>query len=232
MTFAAAIVDMDGLLFDTERLYAEATALALQDIGYAPSVDLCESLAGFPHDACDSLILAHFGAGFPLGALSDAYERRKAAVLGGGPPLKPGAVEFVSHLRSAGLRVALATGAVRAVMTDYLERVRMRGLFDATITRDDISCGKPAPDTYLVASAKLGTAPSRCLAFEDSAPGVESANAAGVPVVVVPDIAAIPNETLDGCRAVVPDLYAAIRYLRTTLRKSSTVIASTSCDDD
>jgi HAD superfamily hydrolase (TIGR01509 family) len=213
MSLTAAIIDMDGLLFDTERVYMQATALALQDIGYDASLDLCRSLAGHPSEVCDLLILKHFGASFPFSDLAKAYEYRKQACLRSGIPLKPGAMEFLSFLQSAGFSVALATGANRATTSFYLEDCQITTYFDAIVTRDDVVHGKPAPDTYLSAVDQLGVEYLRCLAFEDSKPGVESARTAGIPVILVPDLAIVPNNTT-GIQAVVPDLCAAVQYLR------------------
>lgn len=72
------------------------------------------------------------------------------------------------------------------------------------ITADDVTRRKPAPDPYLLAAARLGVPPERCLAFEDSAPGTRSAHAAGMTVVLVPDMTVPPH---DHAHHVAQDLW-------------------------
>jgi beta-phosphoglucomutase-like phosphatase (HAD superfamily) len=82
------------------------------------------------------------------------------------------------------------------------------GVFQAVVTGDEVTEGKPHPEPYLRAAAELGVDPRACVAIEDSPTGVRSATAAGVPTIAVPHIVPIPDipgsvqiSTLDGLRA-------------------------------
>jgi beta-phosphoglucomutase-like phosphatase (HAD superfamily) len=86
----------------------------------------------------------------------------------------------------------------------------LRPAFAAVVTRADVARGKPHPDLYLEAARRLGTAPSDCLALEDSPTGARAALAAGMPVIVVPDLVPLPDE-LAGRVAGVFDSLDAVR---------------------
>lgn len=94
---------------------------------------------------------------------------------------------IVAILRRAHGQVplALATGSTGAVAEAVAAAVGLAGVFDAVVTRDDVARGKPAPDTYLRAAALLGLDPARCVAYEDTAIGLEAARAAGTSAVDV-----------------------------------------------
>jgi beta-phosphoglucomutase-like phosphatase (HAD superfamily) len=122
-------------------------------------------------------------------------------------------VEIVAWAKAEGLPVAVATSTRRARAEDHLARVDLLHRLDALVTRDDVVAAKPAPEPYLKAAGLLGVAPAGCLALEDSANGVRSAAAAGVPVVMVPDVLA-PTEELWGLAlGVVPDLHHVLKAL-------------------
>ncbi len=80
-------------------------------------------------------------------------------------------------------------------------------------TRDDVERPKPHPDIYLEAARRLGVAPERCIAFEDSNVGLAAAHAAGTMAFMVPDILPPSPEARAKCLQVVPDLHAALKLL-------------------
>lgn len=80
---------------------------------------------------------------------------------------------------------ALATGGGRATVLPTAERLGLLGLFDAVVTREDVERGKPAPDIFLLAAARLGVPPEHCLVYEDSDEGLEAAATAGMDVIDV-----------------------------------------------
>lgn len=82
-------------------------------------------------------------------------------------------------------RAALATGGQRATVVPTLEALGLLGLLDAVVTRDDVAAGKPSPEVFLVAAARLGLEPGECLVLEDSDEGLEAARAAGIDAVDV-----------------------------------------------
>lgn len=87
----------------------------------------------------------------------------------------------VAHFRP----IAVASGGHKPHVLTTLNAVGLAGIFNAIVTHEDVANGKPAPDIYLLAAEKLGVDPTRCLAFEDSPTGIESAKAAGMTVIDV-----------------------------------------------
>jgi HAD superfamily hydrolase (TIGR01509 family) len=204
---------MDGLLLDTERIYASATFLAARELGYAPSRDFCASLAGLSDDECDARLREELGTTFKLADFLAAYERHKARDLTGGPPVKPGARELLRHCSTLGVPIALVTSARRPTAESHLDETGLTPFFTAIITRDDVALPKPAPDPFRAAAAALGIAVEDCLAFEDSGPGIASASTAGMPVVLVPDLVMPDPALLDRCAAILSSLSEAVDLL-------------------
>lgn len=211
---AALLLDMDGLLIDTERLYLEVNVLAAAELGYrlAPETNL--GMVGVAIDGCRRLLAEVHGAAFPFGRFRDIGYELLEARMADGVPVKPGAVELVAWARAEGLPVAVATSTRRGRAEHHLARVDLLHRLDALVTRDDVVNAKPAPEPYLTAAARLGVAPGAALALEDSANGVRAAAAAGVPVVMVPDVLAPTEELRALAIGVAPDLHAVLAALR------------------
>jgi HAD superfamily hydrolase (TIGR01509 family) len=130
-------------------------------------------------------------------------------------PLLPGAVAAVRRV-AAQWPVGLASSANRVVIDTVLARSGLTELFSATVSGEEVQRGKPAPDVYLAAAAKLGVEPAAAAAIEDSSNGLRAASAAGMIVLAVPnrefppsaDALALANETLDSLEELTP---AALR---------------------
>jgi HAD superfamily hydrolase (TIGR01509 family) len=119
-------------------------------------------------------------------AISSETVARVAARYDQGPPLMDGAVEVVREL-AGHWPLGLASSANRPMIELVLERSGLTGCFRTTVSSEEVARGKPAPDVYLEAAARLGVPPDRCAAVEDSANGLRSAAAAGMWVVAVPN---------------------------------------------
>lgn len=98
------------------------------------------------------------------------------------PHLVPvrGVRELLAKLRQGGLRAAVASAAPRGNLDFILDGLELRPWFDAVVGQDDAPRGKPAPDIFLAAAARVGVEPSRCLVFEDAINGILGARAAGM----------------------------------------------------
>lgn len=107
-------------------------------------------------------------------------------------PWRPGARELLADLSVAGIPCALVTMSWRR-LTDALLPALPSGTFATVVTGDDVSQGKPHPEAYLTAAARLGVPPQHCLAIEDSPTGARSAHAAGCITLTVPQLVPIPQ---------------------------------------
>jgi HAD superfamily hydrolase (TIGR01509 family) len=210
---AAVIFDMDGLLFDSERLYAEAILTAAREVGCAMSHDIFLQLVGRSREVNHRFLLEHYGADYPLADLIATWGRHFQALTAAGLPLKPGAAELLDLLDEFDLPRAIATSSTHATVERNLASLGLAGRFHGVVAHGDYANGKPAPDPFLTAAERLGVAPAHCLALEDSHNGIRSASAAGMMTIMVPDLIP-PTAELHGlCTLVVGDLHDVCRLV-------------------
>jgi beta-phosphoglucomutase-like phosphatase (HAD superfamily) len=212
---AAVILDMDGLMLDTESIYKQAWQKAAIDCGYLLDDVFYLTLVGQPNPACEAALLDRFGKGFPLADFRARWtELWRIEVETSGIPTKTGLNELLSYLRQHQVPVAVATSSDG----DYLKlslraaEISSEG-FDHIVTGDQVAHGKPAPDIYLEAARRLGVPPSRCVALEDSDAGVLAASAAGMTTIIVPDLKPPSPEARNAAFCVVPSLLEALEEI-------------------
>lgn len=209
---AAIIFDMDGLLLDTERLSRETMIAAMAELGLAMTEADFAPLIGQPQDANKAVMEARF-PGLDYATMRARQQALKEARHGRERPLKPGAREVLATVRGLCLPGAVATSTYRAPALSHLEVMGLLPLLDLVVARDDVPRGKPFPDLYLEAAHRLGVAPATALALEDSHNGIRAAHAAGVPVIMVPDLLPATAEIAALTVAVAPDLATVGRWL-------------------
>lgn len=190
---AAVIFDMDGLMLDTETLAALAWGDAAALHGMPFDMACTPHMVGRTFSDCRAIITEHHGADYPvdrlMGAWHAAYDRR---VERDGLTVKPGVVELLAWLETERVPRAVATSTRRAGATQKLTQVALLPRFLALVGGDEVSRGKPAPDIFLEAAARIGCIPGECLVLEDSIAGYLGACAAGMAAIVVPDGVAPP----------------------------------------
>jgi HAD superfamily hydrolase (TIGR01509 family) len=212
---AAVIFDMDGLIFDTESLHRDAFMAAAVEHGHDLSLDFFLSLVGRPWDQNRRALEARLGSAeavehFRL-AWVEGFERLATTSL----RVKAGVTELLDLLDSLDLPRAIATSSAHSAVRHHLAACGLEGRFDAVVAHGDYAAGKPAPDPFLRAAEALGAAPEDCLALEDSHNGVRAAAAAGMMVVMVPDLLP-PTEALRPlCTAVAHSLHDVCAWMAT-----------------
>ena len=207
---------MDGLLLDTERTGRDSMTEVVRAMGYPMTDAIYAELIGMPVDTERVHLAAVFGAGFDYDLMR---ARRRTADLerfGLSPPLRPGAREIVANVAALGMPKAIATSSRREKTLSHLAHTGLLPFMDAVVARDDVARGKPYPDLYLAAAAALGKQPGACLALEDSYNGIRAAHAAGVPVIMVPDLLPATPEMRALCLAVAPGLDTVSGWLCAT----------------
>ena len=186
--FTAAIFDMDGLLLDSERVIMQAWMESAQELA------LSLSRADFLQVVGYGIVESHARLSTLLGG-EDSFQlvrdrvRAKLGAPGGVVfPLKPGALALLQQLRARAVPCAVASSTSVAEVRRRLAQVGVLELFQAVAGGDEVARSKPDPAVYLLAAERLGVAPECCLAFEDSNHGARAAHAAGLAVVMVPDL--------------------------------------------
>ncbi|MGA8808790.1 MAG: HAD family phosphatase [Thermoanaerobaculia bacterium] len=183
----AVIFDMDGLLLDSEPLYRVTWQTAAADLGFPIDDVLYERFVGRGNSEAEQILREHFGDALPLDAFHKRWRRDWDERLAASPlARKPGAVELLDVLERRGIPKALATSSPRLLALRCLGDLASR--FAALAFGDEVSHSKPAPDLFLLAANRLGIEPANCLVLEDSEAGVRAARAAGMDVIMVPDL--------------------------------------------
>jgi HAD superfamily hydrolase (TIGR01509 family) len=210
----AVIFDMDGLIFDTETLYQEALLQMAEELGIG-AIDkaVVQATIGLSWEMTRDLLDRLLDGAFDPDELVVSWTTRYDALAEQRLALKPGVTELLMALERLSIPRAVATGSTRAVAHRHLDAHGLAGFFNAVITCEDCSRGKPAPDPFLLAARRLGVAPQSCWALEDSLNGVISAHDAGMMTIMVPDLVEPTEEARRRCLLVADSLFGVLDLL-------------------
>ena len=209
----AVVFDMDGLLFDTERLYEKAFFSASAELGYTADHDTFCLLIGAPWPTGRRILLERYGPEFRVDELTGLWIGHFKRLIAVDLPLKPGALELLGALDARGLPRAIATSSSHNTVAHHLAMHKLADRFHAIVAAGDYAKGKPDPDPFLLAAARLGVEPADCLALEDSFHGVRAASAAGMMTVMVPDLLQPTDEVRSQCVRIVDSLHDVMALL-------------------
>lgn len=199
---------MDGLLVDSERLERRAWRAAAREHGIELTDMQFASFVGHS-DECERLLIGYYGPDFPVRDFRASCRRHLHTLMeSDGVPLRPGAREWIEFVAGLGIPLGLATSSGPAHVRERLGN--LISAFHAIATRADVSRSKPQPDLYLEAAARLRVRPELALAVEDSPAGARAALAAGMPVIVVPDLVVTPPDV----RAMVAGVFESLHAVR------------------
>jgi HAD superfamily hydrolase (TIGR01509 family) len=183
------LFDMDGVVLDTEKLYARFWAEAAHALGYPMTYEQALGMRSLNSAAGQAKLESYFGPGVSRAIMRDKrIELMDAYVAEFGVEAKPGIHELLDYLKGQGIRTAIATSSPMPRATAYLGSLGLLDKFDRICSGHDVKQGKPAPDIYLHAAASISIPPENCLAIEDSPAGILSAHRAGCWPVLVPDL--------------------------------------------
>jgi HAD superfamily hydrolase (TIGR01509 family) len=183
-----AVFDMDGLLLDTERVARESWRTAAAEFNVAEIDSILDACVGRNEAGDREVFRQRLGEDFPYEDFRARCRALSHAVTDAEVPVKAGAAEILRTFRAAGLRLAVASSTRSITVRDQLGRAGLLDFFDAVITGDTVTNGKPHPEIFCKACDALGLAPAECLAFEDSCNGLRSAYRAGMFTVQIPDL--------------------------------------------
>ncbi len=212
----AVVFDLDGVLVQSEEVWDAVREAYVRERGGRYDAEVQRAMMGMSSAEWSRYL--HDDAGVPdePGAINDEVVRRMLAAYGEHLPLLPGAAEAVRRV-AARYPLGLASSSNRPLIDAVLDLAGLAPCFRATVSSEEVARGKPAPDVYLEAAGRLGVAPDRCAAVEDSHGGIRSAKAAGMRVVAIPnptyppddEALALADVTIDSLDRLTPELIAS-----------------------
>ena len=208
MKYSAVIFDMDGVIFDSERVYMECCIKAAEKFGAENVEEVVRKCIGVTNEMTMQILREFFGADFPvddywkasIGYFWDFYNEHGAL------PMKKGVVEALTYLKEKGYPLAIASSTKTETVTKQLTDAGIVDFFTLIVGGNMVSRSKPAPDIFLLAAERLGEKPEHCLVVEDSPSGVRAGRAAGMTVCMIPDLAPCTEELRPYCDLVLPSL--------------------------
>ncbi len=211
----AVILDLDGLMLDTEPVYRRAWTEAASELGFDIPPSFYDTCIGVPNSHCEQMALKYFGAQFPLPRFAPAWRERFAEIARTeGIRAKPGLRHLLDTISRLGLRMALATSSSRREIATNPSARDLVSMFSVVTTCDDIAHPKPHPETYTLTLRALGLSAPQAVAVEDSNNGMRSAIDAGMAAIMVPDLVKPDSDVQRGALAVVASLAEAADIVR------------------
>lgn len=190
------VFDMDGVLFDTEKLCMDSWVAIATNHGMTGVEEVFPLCIGLNDTDTRALIMNRMGEEFPYDEFKkDASAWFHAYVNKNGLPIKKGVREILEYLKENGWSVGLASSSSKKSVLSHLENTGLKEYFSVIVTGDMIEHSKPQPDIYLKACEELGANPKDAFAIEDSLNGIRAAHWAGMKPIMVPDMIA-PNDEI------------------------------------
>ena len=186
---AAVVFDMDGLMFDSERIVRISWNVAGDRLGYDRLGDNIFNTLGMNAARRKKYFSDTYGADFPFETFQ-VYTREafQQEVNTNGLPMKTGLIELLTYLKETGIPIAVATSSSEQYALANFNRAGILPYLDAYVTGNMVTNSKPHPEIYLKACELLGATPSEAIALEDAPNGIRSALAAGLHTIMIPDL--------------------------------------------
>lgn len=216
----AVVFDMDGILFDTERLCRDCW-IALSKEFEIPNMEEVYALCiGVNVQTTRQIVYDNYGKDFPF----EEYDRRTSAMYNEyiaehGVPVKEGVRETLEALAKAGAKIAVASSTRREKVLRLLASAGIDRYFTAVVGGDTVKHSKPDPEIFLTACKALSVAPEEAIAVEDSHNGIRAAHAAGMLAVMVPDLLPVTEEMRKLSAYVAADMNDACGWMLRKLSK-------------
>ena len=205
----AVLWDLDGTLVDSEAFHWQSWQFALEADGVDVTFDQFKASFGQRNDRILRVWLGADAANERIARIAEAKEAeyRRLAETHGLTPL-PGAADWLERLQRNGWRQAIASSAPRLNVEVMLRALHLTQYFDAIVSSEDVAHGKPDPEVFLTAAARLDVAPSNAVVVEDAAAGIEAARRAGMRSIGVSLTATLPADvTVTSLADLPPDTF-------------------------
>lgn len=186
----AVIFDLDGTLVDSMWVWEKIDKDYLSGLGFDVPYNLKDEINHLSFDETAIYFKDKFNIIDSLEVIKDTWHNMAISEYSSNVPLKPGAENFLNHIKNLGLKIGLATSNSVALLEAVLMNHNIYEYFDVITTTNEVKRGKNFPDVYLLCAERLGVSPEHCLVFEDIQAAVMGAKAAGMKVAAVHDPAA------------------------------------------
>ncbi|KRN03580.1 HAD family hydrolase [Holzapfeliella floricola] len=183
-----AIFDMDGLLINSEQLYYETGVAIIERDKLPIPKDAYLDIKGYSSKEFKAFYLNFVSKEIFARFMKQTNNYVEKAIQAGKLKLMPGVNQLISQLKKNGTKLALASNNHNLFINEALNKTNMHHVFDVVLSHEDVTRPKPSPDIYDAAQKKLVIPHSQLVVFEDSVPGVQAANAAGISSVFVSDL--------------------------------------------
>ncbi len=193
----AVIFDMDGSLVDSMWIWTEVDRIYMEKYNLEQPEDFHRAIEGRSYTEIAQYFVDTFhGLNRTVEEVKDEWEDMTMELYRTKVFLKPGAKEFLDHMRAKGVLLGIATSNRRALAEAALDARGITPYFSSVRTACEVSAGKPAPDVYLKVAEDLGVHPKDCLVFEDIPNGILAGKNAGMEVCAVEDDFSRPDEPI------------------------------------
>lgn len=216
MQYQAVVFDMDGVIFDTERLVIEFWKEVAKKHNIPNVEHTCIQCLGTNRVRTREIFLENYGADFPFDPYrAEVTELFNTHYKGVPLPTKPGVRELLSYLQEQDIKVGLASSTAQHLVRDEIGTAGLLPYFQTLVCGDMVEHSKPAPDIFLKACEILNAAPTKSIAIEDSFNGIRSAHCAGMTPIMVPDQVQPTDEIRALAFHVMPSLLDVLNWLKT-----------------
>lgn len=208
MRFTGAIFDMDGVLFDTERVYQQTWHEIAAEQGVELGSGFLEAITGTSGEHMHRVLEEYFqvsnGAVIAEECMSRVHQKLSVHV-----PIKAGVREILIFFREKKMPAAVASSSLSRQIEANLKKTGIDGYFSEIVSGTEVEHGKPAPDIFLRAAGRIDCKPEECFVFEDSENGVKAGYAAKCATIMVPDLIEPSPEIRRYCTRICRDLVEA-----------------------
>lgn len=216
MQYQAVVFDMDGIIFDTERLVIEFWKEVAKKHNIPNVEHTCIQCLGTNRVRTREIFLENYGADFPFDPYcAEVTELFNTHYKGVPLPTKPGVRELLSYLQEQDIKVGLASSTAQHLVRDEIGTAGLLPYFQTLVCGDMVEHSKPAPDIFLKACEILNADPTKSIAIEDSFNGIRSAHCAGMTPIMVPDQVQPTDEIRTLAFHVMPSLLDVLNWLKT-----------------
>lgn len=216
MKIKAMIFDMDGVVYDSEKMYFAADQAAAKKLGFDFPFEYYKQFIGAGYDTMYKTMVKDYGDEDLIKRFMELNRKEIIPIIKKGMlKFKPGFLKLAQYLEDHGIIYGLASSNYTKDINFYLKETNFENRFNFIVSANDVAKAKPAPDIFLKAWEKAGKpAKKETVIIEDSTNGIKAANQAEIPVIMVPDYIKPTTFEKEHTLAIKSDLNEVIDFIK------------------